>query len=593
MSIKLLPEGVWSRIAAGEVVERPASAVKEMLENSLDAGAKRIRVKLWDGGRVRIVVEDDGCGISFSDLPLALTAHATSKIAGIEDLEAIHTLGYRGEALASLAAVGKVEIRSRERDGGTGGLIRAYEGRIVDHLEMNCTLGTRVQVDELFGNLPARRKFLKSASGELRRVAALLREYAICRPEVAFSLEHDGRTVFSTEGGGNRKLAIEQFWGAEPPISKTEAVSGHLSLECWWQPRPGRNDVISFVNGRIVTDPLIKGAVSAAAREKIGGWVLFLHVEPSLIDVNIHPAKAEIRFRYPGEVFEVIKAASSAMDQGRPSVLPVREDWNFKEEPFSIKRKPLAPKISPLFSSKPSVISSLPLKIGSSGRWNEPVTTESDTEDLPDFITDAADYTADYGDIAFPADPFDGINYLGQLDSGYLVFEEAGGIVIMDPHAAHERVAFERIRNSVHEGMHEQKLLVPLMLPPTLSLEAEENQELLKNLGFTLDNLEGGLCLTSAPWPRGLDVSPEILLRGSLAALREGGDADPSELLWRSWATMACKEAVKLTSSLEPAEAAALWRDLHNCSQPFFCPHGRPTMLELSSVDLEKHFGRE
>ncbi|MCL2010241.1 MAG: DNA mismatch repair endonuclease MutL, partial [Synergistaceae bacterium] len=195
--IKLLPEGVWSRIAAGEVVERPVSAVKEMVENSLDAGSRRIRVKLWDGGRVRIVVEDDGCGIEFGELPLALTPHATSKIRGIEDLESILTLGYRGEALASLAAVAKVEIRSRGAKGG-GGVIRAYEGRVADHAETNCTPGTRVQVDEIFANLPARRKFLKSASGELRRVAALLREYAICRPEVAFALDNDGRPVFST-----------------------------------------------------------------------------------------------------------------------------------------------------------------------------------------------------------------------------------------------------------------------------------------------------------------------------------------------------------------------------------------------------------
>ena len=172
MSIKLLPEGVWSRIAAGEVVERPSSAVKEMIENSMDAGAKRIRVKLWDGGRVRIVVEDDGAGIAFDELPLALTRHATSKIDGIDDLEAIHTLGYRGEALASLAAVAKVEIRSRPSV-GNGGLIRAYEGRISDHVETNCSPGTRVQVDELFANLPARRKFLKSAAGELRRVASM------------------------------------------------------------------------------------------------------------------------------------------------------------------------------------------------------------------------------------------------------------------------------------------------------------------------------------------------------------------------------------------------------------------------------------
>ena len=208
VKIKELSENVWAKIAAGEVVERPASVVKELVENSLDANAKKIRVKLTDGGRLKIIVEDDGDGIAFEDLPLALTYHATSKISEIDDLENIHTLGYRGEALASVAAVAEIEIRSRQKDSETGGMIRANENKIIEHVKINHPNGTRIQVENLFSGLPARRKFLKSASGELRRAAVFLREYAVCNPEISFSLEHDGKEIFSTDGSGSRKFVF-------------------------------------------------------------------------------------------------------------------------------------------------------------------------------------------------------------------------------------------------------------------------------------------------------------------------------------------------------------------------------------------------
>jgi len=609
-AIKLLPEGVWSRIAAGEVVERPASAVKEMVENSLDAGAKRIRVRLWDGGRVRIVVEDDGCGIEFDELPLALAPHATSKIGGIEDLDAIRTLGYRGEALASLAAVAKIEIRSRAQNGG-GGVIRAYEGRIADHTETNCTPGTRVQADDIFANLPARRKFLKSASGELRRVAALLREYAICRPEVAFALDHDGRPVFSTDGGGDRRRAIEQLWGSEPKIQNVEASAGRIKLECWWQPRPGitdhkgiagRNEIASFVNGRSVSDPVIKGAVSAAARELAGGWALLFSVDPSLVDVNIHPAKAEIRFRYPGDVFEAVKEAAAKL--GAPASLspasrslaspaPVSRDrggWDFGADFRSGGDSAgLSPKADNAYKSASFQARGSENKVIRSGNLFARV-------EVPEFdFADDGEIAEERGDVA----------YLGQLASGYLAFDLPDGLSVVDPHAAHERIAYERIKAAACEAgkadkkERSQPLLMPSPVPPTLQLEVEERREFLESMGFAFETADGGTRLTAVPYLASLTnavVSPDSILRGSIAILREREKTDPDglmELLWRSWATMACREAVKVTTRLMPEEAMALWNDLYGCEQPFFCPHGRPTILKLSAADLRKHFGRE
>ena len=606
--IKELPENVWARIAAGEVVERPASAVKEMVENALDAGAHRIRVRLWDGGRLRIVVEDDGCGIALDDLPLALTPHATSKIGGIEDLEAIRTLGYRGEALASLTAVAAVEIRSRP-EGETGGLIRASEGRVSEHSAANCAPGTRVQVDELFGNLPARRKFLKSAAGELRRAALLMREYAICRPDVSFILEHDGREVLSTDGGGDRRRAIERLWGSEPGIQTVTAEAGHLSLECWWQPRQGRNDIAAFVNGRAVTDPVVKGAVSAAARELTGNWALLLSIDPSLVDVNIHPAKAEVRFRYPGEVFDAVREAAALL--GGPAPVTVREGrtwstdsarpdqgsvtraaaitrggWGFRDD-FSPSAPARAPERSR--TSKPQA----PAGACYTSPFSriEPPSFEPDRTESPSPEPPSPVRKANANDDV-TAEPEDGVVFMGQTASGYLAFDTRDGLVLMDPHAAHERVGYERIRVAAEGEGRVQPLLVPVPLPPTLALEAEEHREALARFGFELESCDGGVRLRSVP-SLGEAVEPEALLRASLGALKEDRDGDAAELLWRTWATMACKAAVKLTTRLSREEALTLWRDLHACAQPYFCPHGRPTVLKIETAQLVRHFGRE
>ena len=632
--IRELPEGVWTRIAAGEVVERPASAVKELVENALDAGAKRVRVRLWDGGRLRIVVEDDGCGITLEDLPLALTPHATSKISGVEDLEAIRTLGYRGEALASLTAVAGVEIRSRPESSTDGGLIRASGGSVVEHRAVNCAPGTRVQVDELFANLPARRKFLKSAAGELRRAAVLLKEYAVCRPDVAFVLEHDGREILSTkghdEGEVGRRRVLGTLWGAGPDIQRAEATAGHLSLECWWQARQlgikgaaGRSDIMAFVNGRAVNDPLIKGAVTAAARELSGNWALFLSLDPSLVDVNIHPAKAEVRFRYPGEVFEAVKQAAAQL--GGPAFVPFDEEkkgtaeeprsraasmlrgWTFQDGPnlreVPPHSVPTYPQVTgnPLqrghFSERPA-----PRSLGETYGETSTFFISRASRDVQEAQVPTAaqgcagslsaieppEFQDTPGDAPLPGEPV----YMGQTSSGYLVFDAPDGLTLMDPHAAHERVGYERVRAQVQKTWTVQNLLVPVPLPPTLALEAGEHREELEKAGFTFETKDGGTSLQAVPSCSAERVEPEALLRASLGALKEEHDGDPRELLWRAWATIACKAAVKLTGTLSREEAMTLWRNLHRCEQPFFCPHGRPTMLRMTPQDLVRHFGR-
>lgn len=562
-TIKALPENVWLKIAAGEVVERPASAVKELVENSLDAKSKRIKVKLYDGGRLRIIVEDDGTGIEFEDLPLALAYHATSKIALIEDLESINTLGYRGEALASLAAVADVEIRSRQHGTETGGLIRAHDGKISEHMRINCAYGTRVQVENLFSGLPARRKFLKSASGELRRAAVFLREYAVCNPDISFMLEHDSKNIFQTDGTGSRERVLLKLWDEGTEIQNVNISCAHLNLECWFQSRAGistgRNEIISFVNQRAVNDPVIKSAVSQAARELSGNWALFFTLDPSLVDVNIHPAKSEVRFRYSTEIYEALRKTVNLL--GSPAKLPEiiqapernNNGWNFKDSAGKIK----------------SVINNSERSINFTRPENNIFLDEINSSE-PE------------------------INYLGQSSGGYLVYDDKEGIVLIDPHAAHERINYERIKSNADSTENIQKLLVPVLLHPTLALDAAEYEAALKNSGFEIENTERGTELKAIPAiSDSADFEPEALLRASLSALKRNHDGDTRDILWRTWATMACKASIKLTTKISAQEAIILWRRLHECKQPFVCPHGRPTVIEIKNSDLQKRFGRE
>ena len=574
MAIKTLSEKVWSKIAAGEVVERPASVVKELVENSLDAKSKRIKVKLFDGGRLKIIVEDDGAGISFEDLPLALQYHATSKISEIEDLENIITLGYRGEALASVAAVADVEIRSREKNSETGGMIRTSEGKIIEHVKINHPQGTRIQVENLFSGLPARRKFLKSASGELRRAAVFLREYAVCNPEISFSLEHDNKEIFSTDGSGSKKFVLMKIWGQDNDIQNININHGHLTLECWFQERAGissgRNEIIAFVNNRVVNDPVIKSAIATGARELAGNWALFFTIEPSLVDVNIHPAKSEVRFRYPEEIYSSIRKAVNNL--GAPMNVPLIRNEGLGIRNENKKTQNYSSALTPATSNK-------------NNSWNFHDPAEkifNTTQQTQIFLEDFEE------EIKNPE-----IIFLGQNSGGYLIYDNYEGVILIDPHAAHERINYEKIKKLAEQSKNIQKLLMPVILPPTLALEAHEYEHELKESGFEFENTSSGIELKSVPALGSVEFEPEVLLRASIGALKNFHDGNTLNILWRTWATMACKASVKLTTKLTREDALTLWKNLHECEQPFVCPHGRPTMIEIKNEDLKKRFGRE
>ena len=589
---------MYSRIAAGEVVERPVSVVKETVENALDAGATEISVALYEGGKLRIVIEDNGEGMSFDDLPLAVARHATSKIRTVEELESVRSLGFRGEALASIAAVSRLEIRSRKTGEEQGALLSIEGGRTIRHVPTPCRPGTRISVEDLFYTLPARRKFLKTAAAEARRVSMLVRDLAVAYPSVAFLEQHDGKQVFSSPGDGDRESLLRAMWGdprqaprassgkaldaafSGAELRTCEALATNLSLECWWMPFPGktRSSISTFVNGRTVTDSVIRGAVGALCRSLVGNWIFFFSLSPELLDANIHPAKAEVRFRYPGEVFDVVQQAVLTLS-GKPHTIA----------PFSVQHRGDQ---GPFPASGQSW--QCPEILGGN-LFNRVAEAPFPRE------TAAVSSGAEGNMLYFPAEPEpngceerDSVRLLGRMESGYVVFEDGDALAVMDPHAAHERIGYERARRLSKDSVTRQRCAVPLPLPPSFSMSVREHMEALEDIGFSFDEREGLLLLSVYPALQGgIGEDPVRLLRSVLLEWTEDRKSPLEDILWRKLATLACGLSVKLGDRLTASECLALWRGLMQCEQPWSCPHGRPTVLFLPRNKLESFFGRE
>ena len=602
MGIHRLPEDLSRRIAAGEVIERPLSVVKELIENSLDADAKSISVELVQGGKVLISVKDDGAGIAPDELHLAVEKHATSKISDEEDLEAIATLGYRGEALSSVCAVSSMEIFSRRAGLASGAALKA-DGNSVDITPMPLQPGTTVVVKDLFYNLPARRKFLKSATAEARRISALIRDYAFAYPKVAFTLVSEGKCAFKSSGSGSVDKLLASAWGEEPRINTSEHEIGSSRARMWWQDTgpQSRLNMTIFVNGRRVGNPVIRSAVQSFHWAARGNWLVMLSLPPSDVDVNVHPAKSEILLRHSGEVYDLVRKTAEKLSRAFSPLSPVSTLGSGKNEyfpesgggenPFPAASGGLPASLrdfaikNPHSSDKPSYererLEEHPFSRVESPflRASSPAASERLPEKLP--------FGAPYAESGESADSSDERIYMGALPQGYLVFADADGLLIVDPHAAHERVNYERILKMCADPHGSELLLLPVPLPPTLKDDAAAHKEELTELKFSLDD-DGNL--TALPLhPKALGLSPIDLLRSALAAIGEKGASD---VLLNVFATRACKASVKLTTRLEAEECRRLMSDLERCDEPNACPHGRPTVLRLSGRTLDKHFGR-
>lgn len=565
MPIRILSEDVASAIAAGEVIERPASVVKELLENALDAGARTVQLRIEDGGRGLIEVGDDGDGIAAAEIPLALARHATSKLRTTDDLFAIRTLGFRGEALASIAAVARLELVSRT-PGEAGGTRLTAEGGVVGKPgPTGAPAGTVVRVRDLFFNVPARKKFLKGEETERRRILALVTRYALAYPHVRFTLTQEGRQAFASAGGGDPREVLAAVFGldvAREMVSLPAAEGRSIRVEGFISPpavhRSNRREVTLFVNGRWIQDAALAAAVVQAYHGllMVGRFpiaAVFISVPPEDVDVNVHPAKAEIRFRDPEAVFAVVQRAVRATLLGLAPMpetdLPVA--WGAAWQPA----------VGTIGPDPAWAIAHAPL--------TEPASLAAGTLPL--------------------------LRNVGQVGATYLVAEGPDGLYLIDQHAAHERVLFEKLlQQQGAGGVGSQALLEPV----TVELAAAEaallrgQLEVLRRLGFDAEDFGANAFRVRAIPPLLAALPPAQALRAVIEDFEE--DESPlADVVEARLAARVCKRAaVKAGQVLSLVEQEQLVRDLEACALPRTCPHGRPTMIHLSVVSLERQFGR-
>jgi DNA mismatch repair protein MutL len=577
VAIRILPPEVAGRIAAGEVVERPASIVKELVENALDAGARRISVEANEGGVALIRVVDDGCGIEPDELPLAFSRHATSKLAAGADLDAIATLGFRGEALPSVAAVAEVEAVSRQHDSPAAARVRISYGDFQGQGSAGAAPGTSISVRNLFRQQPARLKFLRSAGSEASQIAGVVSHYALAYPEVAFSLRLDGNDGFATAGSGSRREAVAGVYGREVAAGMLEVRDedeGH-SLDALVAPpqvsRANRSYVTIFINRRWVRSRSLAYAVEEAysgllqtGRYPIA--VVDLRLPPEEVDVNVHPAKAEVRLRNERQVFALVQRPIRAGLAGlAPGGAEAGTAW------------PRAP----LTLSIPSYQFGVPAM----PRSFEAGPLQSDLLPRREFEPEVAQ-------PSLPATmPI--LRTLGQAGTTYVIAEGPAGVYLVDQHAAHERVMYERfLRDLGAASVAAQPLLaaVALDLTPVQASLVSTFAAALEAHGFGVEPFGGGGYLLRAA-PSGL--RREDPARAFLELLdlltREDAPADPRH---RVAASLACHAAVRAGQTLAPEEMRDLIEQLEACETPQTCPHGRPTMLHLSAEELARRFAR-
>jgi DNA mismatch repair protein MutL len=604
VSIRRLPEHLVNRIAAGEVVERPASALKELVENAIDAGATRIAIALSAGGIGRIEVADDGCGMTADDMALALERHATSKLPG-EEIEAVTTLGFRGEALPSIASVARLTIESRVR-GGDGWSRVVDNGAVTGEGPAALPPGTRILVEDLFGRVPARRKFLRSDRSEYAACVDIVKRLAMARPDVGFTLEHDGRRSFSVQPGEDRPARVaaltdralaQNSFGVDYARGSAR-LGGVASLPTF--NRGIADHQFLFVNGRPVKDRLLIGALRAAyqdllARDRHPVVALFIDLPGEEVDVNVHPAKTEVRFREPSLIRGlIIGGLRHALDEaGFRSAQPaaVNVPWQTPSprggEGWG---EGALPSQQGLYDQRPSAYVGAPSPYPFPGRREGIALHEARSAFEPSGRAEAA-FEAPPEATRFPL----GVAR-GQVAATYIVAEAEDGLVLVDQHAAHERLVLERMRRAMaNGGVSRQNLLLPevVELDESASDRLESRAAELAEMGLELERFGPRAILVRAT-PAMLGVGNVCGLVTDLADELAAFDEALSlkEKLDHVAATMACHGSVRAGRILSVAEMNALLREMEVTPHSGQCNHGRPTWVKLAHADIEKLFGR-
>jgi len=596
-NIRLLPEEVANQVAAGEVVERPASVVKELVENSLDAQARRIEVLIRRGGISHIKIVDDGIGMDRDDALLCLERHATSKIRLGSDLAAIATLGFRGEALPSIASVSRFRLSTRPREAEEGTEILISGGKIEAVRAGGDAPGTQIEVRSLFYNLPARRKFLRTENTESSHIEHALHLQAIGHPAVAFTFLRDDRTVFQLPASADLSDRLRDLYGRELveqlviiPETDIDGIQVRGMIGKPGISRSSRTQQISFVNGRAVENPTINYALregyhTALMRGQHPVTFLFLDMDPAAVDVNVHPAKREVRFRDPMHLREVLAGVI------RRTLEATRGDWEKKFTP-PVFTPPVNRSFVPLpatesFVKKAALL--LPL-VDSSGVNSTPVSPPPVPMQPPELEVPSP--------VSAPPPQFKILGVLGKL---YILLESAEGLVLVDQHAAHERILFEQVQRSMEtRGVASQRLLLPLTInvPPRDHAWLSQNLATLQRMGMGIEPFgqsAGDTTYKIDAIPGFVRTSdPLQLIRQLIDDLRSVTTQTSSLRLGEDViAKTVCRHAVKANDLLHPEEQSQLIRDLMACDLPYCCPHGRPTLIQFSYPDLEKKFGRK
>ena len=597
--INRLPPDLANQIAAGEVVERPASVVKELVENAIDAGARRLIIHVELGGKKQVRVEDDGEGMEPDDARLAIERHATSKIRRADDLAAIRTLGFRGEALPAIASVAHVVLRTRARGRQSGTEIRVNGGVVASVVEVGAAVGTIVEVNDVFYNLPARRKFLKSDAAESAQVSRVVTQLALAHPEIGFTLTSAGRTVLQAPPAVSLRDRLYQVYGERGDLMEVRKEAGGIRLTGFIaalaEQGPTRGPQNVFINRRIVKDKTIAHAIidsysQASIKERSPEVHLFIEMPPEALDVNVHPTKAEVRFRDQSLVHEVVRRAlREALGQSGAPQLQLRPEHVVQAPTNTSLPGVLAGGVYPNRWVPDAVRQEVRLKPDTTDAVRlTPDTTENGAPENGAPVVSGFSQTAS-ADIK-PMIP------LGQFRDTFIIAVDDEGVAIIDQHVAHERVLFERVMEKLTGGrLESQRLLVPMVLElaPSAQQALVNRASELGQLGFEIESFGSAtIKVTAVPALLKTEDSSKALL--ALAEDLEGLDrgAEVQDALQRIAATTACHAAVKANYPLTYEKMAHILDELRATSYSTICPHGRPVMLRLTRREIEKNFDR-
>jgi DNA mismatch repair protein MutL len=623
--IKQLPQNVANQISAGEVIERPASIVKELIENSIDAGAKNIEIRIEDGGRELIKVKDDGHGILADDIESAFNRYATSKIEDIDDLYSLYSLGFRGEALASIVSVAEIEMISRHQDSDQAVKIKLKGGEIIDKKPVGSTIGTEITVRDLFYNTPARYKYLKTTTTEFSHISKIVSAEATANSDLSFKLFHDSRQILSTPGNGKLKDTIYAVFGGDIaenliPIDIEDRyikLSGYLCRP--ELTRSSRSHELFFVNGRPIYNNLTAKAVETAYSKLIDPGrkpivFLFIKVNPILVDVNVHPAKKEVKFSRSQIIFDVIKkAVRNTLKENDPTTrIKIKKDHSLEADrdqtEENIERDQLfnQNKKSSYNSAKQNNYSKTGSYKQSKGNYQKNINYEDDKSYNPDLKSsenkkDFRQLIRENENQEYSLENVEAeesyFKFLGQIFNSYLLIETDQGLKIVDQHNAQERILYERFYAEYNK---KDKASQSLLMPVKIELSAEEREIVhqyeaeIKKIGIDFSDFGNNTILIQEVPVLLKNMSTRNIIEELIAELAEAGKAkSAAEVQANMLEYLACRSSIKAGQPLTKNESIQLIKDLYKTENPYRCPHSRPVMINISREEIEKGLGRK